>query len=161
MMKHQNCENESRILEALGQGVAPEALDEPLRGHITSCPACAEIISVYKLFQIDNQHLCAAAPVPDAGRVWWRARLAAHRAAANQAMRPIMIAERFAVAIGSGVVIALLVFAAPWLTGQMAHRKIFSGTIVYSFSLSSLIVSSAVVCLLLMAGALYALWTEK
>jgi hypothetical protein len=72
-----------------------------------------------------------------------------------------MIAERFAVAIGSGAAIALLVGTLPWLAGQIVHRKVFSDTIVYSFSLSSLIVSSAVVCLLLMAGALYALWTEK
>jgi hypothetical protein len=110
---------------------------------------------------MDSQYLCASAPVPDAGRVWWRARLAAHRAAANQALRPIMVAERIAVAIGSGALIALLVVALPWLAGQMVHRKLFSDTILYSFSLSSLIVSSAVLCLLLMAGALYALWTEK
>lgn len=161
MMKQQVCENESRILEALGQGAAPESLQEPMRSHLVSCPSCAEIVSAYKLFQIDSQYLCATAPVPNAGRVWWRARLAAHRAAANQALRPIMIAERFAVAIGSGALIALLVIAVPWLAGQMVNRKMFSDTIVYSFSLSSLIVSSAVICLLLMAGALYALWTEK
>jgi len=161
MMKQQVCENESRILEALGQGVAPESLQEPLRSHVANCPSCVEIVSVYRLFQIDSQYLCAEASVPDAGRVWWRARLAAHRAAASQALRPIMIAERFAVAIGSGALIALLVVALPWLAGQMVHRKLFSDTILYSFSLSSLIVSSAVVCLLLMAGALYALWTEK
>lgn len=161
MMKHQGCENEARILEALGQGVAPESMQEPLRRHLAGCPSCAEFVSVYKLFQIDSQYLCAAAPLPDAGRVWWRARLAAHRAAANEALRPIMIAERFATAIGGGALIALLVVALPWLAGQMVHRSIFSDTIVYSFSLSSLIVSSAVTCLLLMAGALYALWTEK
>src|SRR5690348_10632749 len=160
-MKRQHCENEARILEALGQGVAAEALEEPLRTHLANCPSCTEILTLYRLFQIDSQCLCAAAPVPDAGRVWWRARLAAHRAAASQALRPIMIAERFAVAIGSGAVIALLVVTLPWLAGQIVHRKVFSDTIVYSFSLSSLIVSSAVVCLLLMAGALYALWTEK
>ncbi|HEV2246210.1 MAG TPA: hypothetical protein VGW37_06120 [Terriglobia bacterium] len=161
MMKQQVCENETRILEALGQGAAPESMQEPLRSHVANCPSCAEIVSVYRLFQIDNQYLRAEARVPDAGRVWWRARLAAHRAAASQALRPIMIAERFAVAIGSGALIALLVVALPWLAGQMVHRKLFSDTILYSFSLSSLIVSSAVICLLLMAGALYALWTEK
>lgn len=161
MMKQQACENEARILEALSQGAAPESMHEALRSHLASCPSCAEIVHVYRLFQIDRQYLCAAAPVPDAARVWWRTRLAAHRAAANQVLRPIMVAERIAAAIGSGAIIALLVVALPWLAGQMMHRKMFSGTVVYSFSLSSLIVSSAVVCLLLMAGALYALWTEK
>jgi hypothetical protein len=161
IMKPKGCENEVRILEALGQGVAPAAMDEPLRSHLASCPYCAEMISVYELFQADSRQLRAAAPLPNAGRVWWRASLAARQASAERALRPILIAERVALAIGGGALIALLVLAAPWLAGQMTRFKIFSATVVYSFSLSSLILSSIIACLLLMAGALYTLWAEK
>jgi hypothetical protein len=160
-MKHKDCENEVRILEALGQGVAPEAFEESLRRHIEGCASCSEMVSVYELFQTESKQLCAAAPIPEAGRVWWRATRAARRAAAERALRPILIAERVALAIGGGVLIALLVLAASWLAGQVRHSGIFSGTVVYSFSLSSLIVASMIVCLLLMAGALYTLWAEK
>jgi hypothetical protein len=160
-MKKQGCENEVRILEALGQGLAPEAMDESLRKHAASCASCAEVISVHELFQADSQQLCAATPLPDAGRVWWRATLAARRAAADRALRPILIAEKAALAIGGGALLALLIFAAPWLVEQLAHAKIFSGAVVYTFSLSSLLFASLIVCLLLMAGALYALWAEK
>ena len=161
MIMNNGCENEARILEALGQGVAPEAMDEPLRRHIAGCASCAEVISVYELFQVDSEQLCAAAPLPNAGRVWWRATLAARRAAAERALRPIQIAERFALAVGAGALVALLIFAAPWVAGQLAHTKMFSGTMVYTVSLSSLLVTSGVVCLLLMAGALFTMWAEK
>jgi hypothetical protein len=160
-MKHKGCENEPRVLEALGQGVAPGAMEGPLRRHIAGCASCAEVVSVYQLFQDDSEQLCAAAPLPNAGRVWWRATLAARRAAAERALRPILIAEKAALAIGGGALLALLLFAAPWLAGQLKHSNAFTGTVVYSFSLSSLIVTSVIVCLVLMTGALYALWAEK
>ncbi|TAM84286.1 MAG: hypothetical protein EPN47_02940 [Acidobacteria bacterium] len=160
-MNRQGCEYEARILETLSQGEALEALAEPLRSHVTGCPSCNEMISFYRLFQNDSQQLCAAVQLPNAGHVWWRARVAARRAAANRALRPILIAEKIAMAIGGGALIALLVFVAPWLAGQLVNPRIFSGAVVYSFSLSSLVVSSLIACLLLMAGALYALMAEK
>jgi len=160
-MKHKGCENEVRILEALALGVAPEAMEEPLRRHIAGCASCAEAVSVYELFQQDCEQLSAAAPLPNAGRVWWRATLAARRAAAERALRPIHVAERFALAVGAGALVALLFFAAPWVAGQLAHTKMFSGTVVYTVSLSSLLATSVIICLLLMAGALYSVWAEK
>lgn len=160
-MKQAGCENEVRILEALGMGCAPEAFEEPLREHIAGCASCAELVSVYELFQSDSRQIRTAAPVPEAGRVWWRAMLAARRAAAERAMRPIVIAERAAWAIGGGVLIALLIFAAPWLAKQVKHSSVFSGTVVYSLPLTSLIITSVIICILVMAGALVTLWAEK
>ena len=160
-MKPSGCENEVLILEALGQGLAPEAMEEPLRRHVAGCTSCAGLISVYELFQRDSEHLCAAAPVPEAGRVWWRASLAARRAAAERALRPILIAEKIALAVGGGVLIALLVFAAPWLARQLEHTRTLPDAVVYSFPLASLIITGIIVCVLLMAGALYTLWAEQ
>ena len=160
-MKPKSCEIEIRILEALGKGVEPEALEEPLRRHIEGCASCAEMVSVYELFQTESKELCAAAPIPGAGRVWWRASLAARRATAERALRPILIAERAALAVGCGVLLALLILVAPWLSKHVEHSSVFAGTMVYSVSLSSLIVASLIVCLLLVAGALYTLWAEK
>lgn len=160
-MKQTGCENEDRILEALSKGCAPEALEEPLRQHVARCPSCAELVSVYELFQQDSQQLCAAAPVPEAGRVWWRATLAARRAAAERALRPILIAEKAAWAVGGGVLIALLIFAIPWLTKYVEHSSAFPGTVVYTIPLTTLIVTSIIICLIVMAGALITLWTEK
>lgn len=160
-MKKLGCENEVRILEALGKGLLPEAFEETLRRHVESCSSCAELISLHKTFQHDSEVLRATAQVPDAGQVWWRAKLAARMAATEQAMRPIRIVERAALAVGSGALIALLVLAAPWLAQQMPHTNIFSGTTVFTTSLSTLVVTSVIVCLVVMAGALYTLRNEK
>ena len=160
-MKHKGCESEARIVEALGQGVAPEAMEEPLRQHIADCALCAEVVSMYELFQHDAEQLCATVELPNAGRVWWRATLAARRSAAERALRPILIAEKAALAIGGGALLALLIFVAPWLAGQLRYSSFFTGTVVYSLPLSSLIVTGVIVCLLLMAGALYTVWAEK
>lgn len=161
MMKQPGCEKEEQILEALSNGCTVEAMEEPLRQHVSNCTFCTEVVSVYAMFQNDSEELCAAAPVPKAGRVWWRATLAARRAAAERALRPILIAEKAALAVGGGVLIALLIFALPWLAEQATRSNIFSSTTVCTVSLTSLIVTSAIVCVLLMAGALFALWAEK
>ncbi|MEJ2008672.1 MAG: hypothetical protein P8Z30_11045 [Acidobacteriota bacterium] len=160
-MKQTGCENEERVLEALGKGCVPEAFEEPLRQHVAGCASCAELVVVYEMFQKDSERLSSAAPVPEAGRVWWRAARVARRAAAERAMRPILIAEKAALAVGGGVLIALLIFAAPWLARQFEHSNLFPGTVVYSLPLTALIVTSIILCLLVMAGALFTLWAEK
>ncbi len=160
-MKETGCENEDRVLEALGEGCQPELFSEPLREHLKSCAACAEIVSVYQLFQQDAAELRAAAPVPEAGRVWWRATLAARRAAAQRALRPILIAERIAWAVGAGALVALLAFAAPWLAEQMARLSISPSAVLTPVSLAYLIAISIIMGVLLIGGSLYALRSEK
>jgi len=133
-MKQTGCENEERILEALGKGCALETFEEPLRKHVAGCASCSELVAVYEIFR---------------------------RAASERAMRPILIVEKTALAVGGGVLIALLIFAAPWLAKQFGHTSMFSGTVVHTLPLTTLIVTSIIICLLVMAGALYALWAEK
>jgi len=160
-MKHTGCENESRILETLGQGVAPEAMEEPLRRHLAQCADCRELVALAEMFRQERVELCAAAPVPNAGRIWWKASLAARREAAERALRPIRIAEKAALAIGGGILIALLVFVAPWLAEQIRHTSFLSSSLVSTFSFSTVFTASIIVCLLLMAGGLFTLWAEK
>ncbi|MCL5004992.1 MAG: hypothetical protein M1404_00535 [Acidobacteria bacterium] len=160
-MKQTGCGNEERVLEALGKGGAPEAFEEPLRQHVATCASCAELVAVYEMFQKDSEQLRAAAPVPEAGRVWWRAVLAARRAAAERALRPIMIAEKAALAVGGGVLIALLVFAAPWLAAQLARPSALAGSVLYFFPMPWLIATSVVACVLLVAGTVYTLRAGK
>lgn len=160
-MKPTGCEIEIRLLEALGQGLSPEEMEEPLRRHLAQCETCREVIALAAMFRQDGTELCAAAPLPSAGRIWWKATMAARQAAAERALRPIRIAEKAALAIGGGVLIALLGFVAPWLAEQIRPASFFSTTVVSTFSLSSVFTASIVVCLLLMAGGLFTLWAEK
>ena len=160
-MKSSGCENEVRVLEALGRGLKPETMEAPLRLHVGVCPSCAELVSVYELFQRDNAELCAVAQVPDAGRVWWRATMAARRAAAERALRPILIAEKTALAVGAGALIALLIFVTPWIMDQFSHASAIKGAFGITMPLSSLVVASFFAFILVLAGAIYTLWAEK
>ena len=160
-MKETACENEDRLLRALGEGRAPQAFEESLREHVNGCASCAEVVALYELFQADSGRLQAAARPPEAGRVWWRATLRARQEAARRALLPIVIAEKAALAVGLGVLIALLVAAAPWLAGQLERPDVFSGSVLYGFSMPVLLAASAIACVLLAAGGLYALWAEK
>ncbi|MCL5671055.1 MAG: hypothetical protein M1423_07150, partial [Acidobacteria bacterium] len=90
---------------------------------------------------------------------WWRATLRARQEAARRALLPIVIVEKAALAVGLGVLIALLVAAASWLAGQLERPDVFSGSVLYGFSMPVLLAASA--CVLLAAGGLYALWAEK
>ncbi len=160
-MKEMVCENEGRVLEALSEGRAPDQFEESLGAHVASCASCSEIISLYKLFQEDSEQLHASAPVPQAGRVWWRAVMAARRDAAERALRPIMIVEKISLAVGGGALAALLIFAAPWLAEQLKRASALTGSALYGISLPSLMSVSVIVSLLLAAGGLYALRSEK
>ncbi len=155
-MKQMACQNEDRVLEALGQGLAPEGFEKSLREHVADCDACKEIVALVAAFQSDNAELQAAAPVPEAGVIWWRASLAARRAAAERAMRPIAMAEKAAWAVGAAVLIALAAMAAPWLARQLERPETF-----YGLSLPVLFAASALICLLVAAAGIYTLWAEK
>jgi hypothetical protein len=88
-MKPVLCERESLVVEAarLGQW------DDELRAHVATCDSCADaMLAAEFLFSLrEEDH--AAAPVPHAGRVWWKAQLRARREAAERAARPISVVQ--------------------------------------------------------------------
>ena len=88
-----------REREALG-AVISGALDSGLKRHVAECAGCREVMAVSAWLQGIAQE--EAAILPRAERVWWRAqvdrRLAARRALAERAARPIRWFERGAAA---------------------------------------------------------------
>ena len=168
-MKKTGCKNESRILEALRDGCKPEAFEESLREHVAGCISCAELVYVHELFQKDGEQMRVAAPIPEAGRIWWRAQMATRRACAERALRPIAIAERAAFAAGSVALVAFSFFVAPQLSGPLARLSSGWAALINAFwdsylniwPASSLIAVSAMAGILLMAGSIYILLAEK
>jgi len=52
---------------------------------------------------------CSAAPVPDAGAIWWRARLRQRMAERQRVTRPLRVAERAAGVLCFGAAVAAAV----------------------------------------------------
>jgi hypothetical protein len=90
--------------------VAGRRFDEndALRAHAAECRACAETLELARLLQDDQQALCAEAPVPSAGAVWWRATIRARAEAARAAGQPITLLQGIAAATAVGLFVALV-----------------------------------------------------
>jgi len=105
-MKLPHCDREQEALDALRSGRWGSAWGEQIRQHAAACAVCAEVALVAQEFQRENElaRTELQQPVgglPSAGLVWWKAQLAARRAAERRAAAPIVLVERVACALGS------------------------------------------------------------
>lgn len=96
-MKPAHCTQEEAIAQAAHSG----DWSEPLRSHAARCPICSEVALVSSFLQIEAESARVEAVLPDPGRIWWKAQLAARREAAERAVRPIALMEKLAVACGA------------------------------------------------------------
>lgn len=96
-MKPIHCTHEEAIAQAAHSG----DWSEPLRSHAARCPICSEVVLVSSFLRTEAQSARAEAVLPDPGRIWWKAQLAARREAAERAVRPIALMEKLAFACGA------------------------------------------------------------
>lgn len=120
------CSRESEVLDALRSGRWSSAWGEEIRRHVSSCPVCAEVAFVAQALRHEDEQTQAellqdGASLPSAGLVWWKAQLAARRAAEIRAAQPIALVERAAYALGGLAAFGLAVWqwarVAGWLEG--------------------------------------------
>jgi hypothetical protein len=95
-MSYRECEHTETILAAAAAGGPTPELER----HARSCPACADALTVERFLAREMAALAAAAPVPDAGAVWHRARARIEAEAVERATRPIEMVRRLAWACG-------------------------------------------------------------
>ena len=85
-MKLPHCDREQEVVGALRSGRWASAWGEDLRQHVAVCAVCAEVAYVAQEFQREEELARdelrqPGAGLPSAGLVWWKAQLAARRAA--------------------------------------------------------------------------------
>jgi hypothetical protein len=102
------CPHEQAIVDLVVAGRWFDDSDDALRAHAVECRACAETIELARLLQDDQKALCAEAPVPSAGAVWWRATIRARAEAARAAGQPITLLQGIAAAAAVGLFVALV-----------------------------------------------------
>jgi hypothetical protein len=102
------CPHEQAIADLAIAGRWLGESDAALRAHAVECRACAETLELARLLQDDQKALCAAAPVPSAGAVWWRATIRARAEAARAAGQPITLLQGIAAAAAVGLFVALV-----------------------------------------------------
>ena len=114
-MKITECQFEAEALGAVLEGRWPDGADPALRAHAAQCPICAETAAVAGAIGAAREETREQAPIPDAGRVWWRAQLRMRREAARAAGRPITAAQVLAFACAAGVLGACFGATSSWL----------------------------------------------
>jgi hypothetical protein len=97
------CPWESEVLAAVLEHRWPDAVDSALREHAAGCAACGEVAAVAGALGEARGRSAEEASLPDAGLVWWRAKLRARREAARAAGRPITAAQVLALACACGL----------------------------------------------------------
>ena len=100
------CDREQDVLDAVRSGRWATAWGDEIRQHAAACAVCAEVAFVAQEFRRDEDLAAAellqpGAGLPSAGLVWWKAQLAARRAAEQRAAEPVVFVERAAYALGA------------------------------------------------------------
>lgn len=104
------CSREQDVLAAQRTG----AWTEELHSHLAECGDCAESVMVAGFLR--EAAATAEAPVQEPGLVWWKMQLRARRDDAQRAARPVVVAERAAMAVASVGLIGSIV----WMSAEAA-----------------------------------------
>jgi len=123
-MKMASCDREQQVVDALASGRWGTAWGEEIRRHAAGCAACSEVVLVAEALRREEELAHAEARLPSAGLVWWKAQIAARRAAEERVTQPIAFVERAAQALAAFAVFGLAVWQWPriaaWFSGKAA-----------------------------------------
>ena len=125
-MKLRNCDREQEVLDALRSGRWASDWGEELREHTKDCAVCAEVAFAAQEFQreaelarTELQH--PGTRLPSAGLVWWKAQLAARRAAEQRAAAPMVLVGWAATALGALAALGLGIWKWSIVAGWLSH----------------------------------------
>jgi hypothetical protein len=129
-MMRVDCEFEAEVLAAALQSRWPDRVDADLRAHVAKCPICSDVATVTVEIDKARGEMCdqmrECAVLPEAGRVWWLARMRARREAARTAGRPITVAQVLAFACAMGLLGACFGATSTWFQSAL---RVCSGAI--------------------------------
>jgi hypothetical protein len=114
-----DCVREPDIVEALAASRWPDACNDELRGHVSQCSSCADLVDVV-LALVDEHHVATrSAPIPSSAIVWWRAQMRARREATQAVNRPITVVHGIALMASLALVVALAGTALAFFRGSV------------------------------------------
>ena len=179
-MKIPQCDREQQVLDALRSGRWAGPWGEEIRRHAATCAVCSEVALVAEALRHEEGWAQTEMRLPSAGLVWWKAQLAARRAAEECAAQPIAWIERVVQVFGAFALLGLGFWQWPRILGWLGVSKSLmriaepSGGIAdwareffrsfpqgFGRSPGYLLLVSAGVFLTLIASAAYAVWREE
>ncbi len=107
------CPMEAEVLAAVVECAWPHRCSAELVEHARHCEVCADVALVASAVRTERQQEMQM-PVPDAGRVWWKAQLRARREAIEAAGRPITAVQVLTLACAMGIIGACFGASSLW-----------------------------------------------
>jgi len=179
-MKISQCDREQQVLDALQSGRWAGPWGEEIRRHAAACAVCSEVVLVAEALRYQGELAQTEVRLPSAGLVWWKAQLAARRAAEERAAQPIAWVERMGQVFGALALLRLGFWQWPrilgWLGGSRSLMRMpessagiadwareFLRSFAQGFGRSPgyLLLVSVGVFLTLVAFSAYAVWREE
>jgi hypothetical protein len=105
------CAREKEVARLLELGQWPQASPAELRAHASGCRVCAERVLLTERLHAARAQAMAAAQLPSAGALWWRAQLRRRNEALRRVGRPMLGAQVFALAVAAMMAAGALVWA--------------------------------------------------
>jgi len=105
------CAREKEVARLLELGQWPQASPADLRAHASVCRVCAERVLLTARLHAARTQAMAAAQLPSAGALWWRAQLRRRNEALARVSRPMLGAQVFALAVAVMMAAGALVWA--------------------------------------------------
>ena len=114
-MSRDICEREADVLASSGG-----PMSDTLQAHLEHCASCREVATLTGAMRaaLDEEERL---PLPDAGRLWWRAEIEARREARARSMRPLDTVERAEPFIALAAAALLFVLRGDYLLGALAR----------------------------------------
>jgi hypothetical protein len=126
-MKIPQCHREQEVLDAVRSGRWSGPWGEEVRKHAAGCAVCAEVALVAEAMLQEHDLAQSDVRLPSAGLVWWKAQLAARRAAEERATQPITLVERFAQALALISVVGLALWQWPRISSWFGAKSLATG----------------------------------
>ena len=119
-MIFRSCPFEKEVQQALKDGHWPQGCAPELRAHVESCRDCSDLVLVTQTF-CEARTQSAAEPISGSpSLLWWRAQIRRRYSATETVIRPMTIAQTFALAIN-------LVLALVFVAWQYHHGLYWAG----------------------------------
>ncbi len=105
------CVREREVAQLLEFGQWPQASPAELRTHAAGCRVCSQRVLLTVRLRAARAQAMAAAQLPSAGTLWWRAQLRRRNEALVRVSRPLLGAQLFALVAAAVLAAGALVWA--------------------------------------------------
>ena len=120
-MKKLECAFEEDAMRAYASGGASTQTSDELKAHVAACDVCTDAVRIMQFMRgLSAMNEPAAAALPQAAHLWWKAQMLEQQAAEERATLPILIVQVASYLLITLGLIGTLLWKLPQLQARLA-----------------------------------------